>query len=48
MVKKTTPATLTFDKEMFKKNVMYNVKTFTVRHWRRQLPSRFFRQWLIQ
>ena len=27
MVKKTTPATLTFDKEMFKKNVMYNVKT---------------------
>ena len=27
MVKKTTPATLIFDKEMFKKNVVHNVKT---------------------
>ena len=42
MVKKTTPATLTFDKEMFKKNVMYNVKTLYRKTLEEATPQQIF------
>ena len=42
MVKKTTPATLTFDKEMFKKNVMYNVKTLYRKTLEEETPQQIF------
>ena len=42
MVKKTTSATLTFDKEMFKKNVMYNVKTLYRKTLEEATPQQIF------
>ncbi len=42
MAKKTTPATLTFDKEMFKKNVMYNVKTLYRKTLEEATPQQIF------
>ena len=42
MVKKTTPATLTFDKEMFKKNVMYSVKTLYRKTLEEATPQQIF------
>ena len=42
MVKKTTPATLTFDKEMFKKNVVYNVKTLYRKTLEEATPQQIF------
>ena len=42
MVKNTTPATLTFDKEMFKKNVMYNVKTLYRKTLEEATPQQIF------
>ena len=42
MVKKTTPATLIFDKEMFKKNVVYNVKTLYRKTLEEATPQQIF------
>ena len=42
MVKKTTPATLTFDKEMFKKNVVYNVKMLYRKTLEEATPQQIF------
>ncbi len=42
MAKKTTPATLTFDKEMFKKSVVYNVKTLYRKTLEEATPQQIF------
>ena len=42
MAKKTTPATRTFDKEMFKKSVVYNVKTLYRKTLEEATPQQIF------
>ena len=42
MAKKTTTATLTFDKEMFKKSVVYNVKTLYRKTLEEATPQQIF------
>ena len=42
MAKKTTPATRTFDKEMFKKSVLYNVKTLYRKTLEEATPQQIF------